>query len=129
MEATVSSLPGTGIEAPRLRRLSRRVVFGLEVPSAETPVARLMGLALLSRDEAGLGLLIPSCRAIHTFGMRFPLDVLFLDGNELPLRVVRDVRPCRFVADRRAHSVLEVPSLRDADSVQIYDQEEEVDAA
>lgn len=127
MEAIVSRFPAPDIEASRLRRLPRRVVFGVEVPSAETPAARLLGLARLSRAEAGLGLLIPRCRAIHTFGMRFPLDVLFLDGHGLPLRVVREVGPGRFVADRRADAVLELPSW--SAPPRIYDQEEEADAA
>jgi uncharacterized membrane protein (UPF0127 family) len=129
VEASVSRLPVTGIEAPRLRKLPRRLVFGVEVPSAETPAARLLGLALLSRAEAGLGLLIPGCRAIHTFGMRFSIDVLFLDENDLPLRVVRDLRPCRLVSDRRARSVLELPSLRDQVPDRVYDQEEDADVA
>jgi uncharacterized membrane protein (UPF0127 family) len=128
VEATANRLPGPGIEAPRLRRLPRRLVFGVEVPSAETPAARLLGLALLARADAGLGLLIPGCRAIHTFGMRFPLDVLFIDGDGLPLRVVRDVGPCRFVAERRADAVLELPSRRPRPT-RIYDQEEDTDAA
>lgn len=127
MEATASRLPGIGSEAPRLRKLPRRAIFGVEVPSAETRLTRLLGLALLDRDEAGLGLLIPDCRAVHTLGMRFPLDVLFLDRNGLPLRVARRVRPGRFVADRRADAVLELPSW--SATTRIYDQEEETDAA
>ena len=33
---------------------------------------------LLDRHRAPEGLLIPRCRSVHTYGMRFPLDLLFL---------------------------------------------------
>ncbi len=36
----------------------------------------LLGRKFIGRDE---GLLIPKCNAIHTIGMRFPIDVVFLD--------------------------------------------------
>ena len=49
------------------------------MPVATTVSSRLLGLALLRREHAGAGLLIPRCRSVHTFGMRFPIDVLFLD--------------------------------------------------
>lgn len=72
--------------------------------------ARLTGLAGLRRDEAGAGLLIPRCSSVHTFGMRFALDVIFLDGKGEVLAVRREVRPCHFASDYRAAAVLEIPS-------------------
>lgn len=77
--------------------------------------SRLAGLAGLSRDEAGAGLLIPRCSSIHTFGMRFALDVLFLDGRGEVLAVRRSVRPRRFACHPRAAAVLEIPSGQGGD--------------
>jgi len=74
--------------------------------------SRLTGLAGLRRDEVGAGLLIPRCSSVHTFGMRFALDVFFVDGEGEVMAVCREVRPCRFVSDRRAAAVLEIPSGR-----------------
>lgn len=48
---------------------------------AERPLARLLGLALL-REPPRHGLLLPSCRSVHTFGMRFAIDVAFLSRPE-----------------------------------------------
>lgn len=81
-----------------------------EVPVATTPTARLLGLALLSRGRAGAGLLIPGCRSVHTFGMLFELDLLFLDrtGTVIDLRL--GVRPGRVADCRGAAAVLELPS-------------------
>jgi uncharacterized membrane protein (UPF0127 family) len=46
--------------------------------------------------------------AVHTFGMRFPLDLLWLDGRGEVLRVDRSVPPRRVVGCRAARSVIEL---------------------
>jgi len=74
------------------------------------PRVRLLGLARLDRDEAGAGLLIPRCRSVHTFGMRFALDLAFLDDDARPVSFRRAVPPCRVAFDRRASAVLELPA-------------------
>jgi hypothetical protein len=94
----------------RLRRLPRRLVAGHEVPVAVGFRARLLGLALLDRAGAAPGLLIPRCAAVHTFGMRFALDLYFLDAGGTVLGTHRAVPPRRFVACRGAAAVLEVPA-------------------
>ena len=70
--------------------------------------SRLRGLAL--RDEAGWALLIRRCRCVHTFGMRFALDLVWLDAEGRVMRVDRGVRPRRVVRCRKAAAVVEVPS-------------------
>jgi hypothetical protein len=70
----------------------------------------LLGLALLPRHSAGPGLLIPRCASVHTFGMRFALDIVFLNAAGRPLRVARGVRGGRIVACRGAHAALERPA-------------------
>ena len=98
------------MEARRLRGLPRAEVLGLEVPVARSHRARLLGLALLRRAQAGPGLLIPRCRSVHTFGMRFALDLVFLDLDGRRLRAVPEVPPFRVVACRGAAAVLEIPA-------------------
>jgi uncharacterized protein YjbJ (UPF0337 family) len=97
------------MEPRRLRRLPRANLGGVEVPLARGLRSRLLGLALLDRESAGAGLLIPRCRSVHTFGMRFRLDVVFLDRDGLPLRSVEALAPCRIVACAGAAAVLEAP--------------------
>ncbi|HEU4945289.1 MAG TPA: DUF192 domain-containing protein [Solirubrobacterales bacterium] len=72
--------------------------------------ARLLGLAFLGREQVGGGLLIPRCTSVHTLGMRFPLDLFFLDERGESLVVRRRVPPRRVVFARGAAAVLEVPS-------------------
>jgi uncharacterized membrane protein (UPF0127 family) len=97
--------------APRLRQLPIAVVKGREVRVAAGPLARLLGLAFLDREQVGAGLLIPRCRSVHTLGMRFALDLVFLDEEGVPLAVRRGVPPRRLASVPRAAAVLELPTV------------------
>ena len=101
--------------AARLRSLPVETVQGREVPVAVGFLSRLVGLAGLRRDEVGAGLLIRRCSSVHTFGMRFALDLLFLDGRGEVLATRRGVRPRRFASHRRAVAVLEIPAGQGGD--------------
>ena len=85
-------------------------MLGFEVPVAVSRRARLLGLARLDPDGAGEGLLIPRCRAVHTFGMRFELDVLFLDDAGRVISLKRSVPPARVARCATASAVLELPA-------------------
>jgi uncharacterized membrane protein (UPF0127 family) len=95
---------------PRFRRLERVELLGREIPVATAWPSRLLGLTLLPRERAGAGLLIPRCRSIHTFGMRFALELVFLDGEDRVVALHRGVPPCRLVRCPGAMAVLELPS-------------------
>jgi uncharacterized membrane protein (UPF0127 family) len=97
-------------EHDRFQALPRREIYGHLVPVATTFRSRLLGLAGLSREQAGAGLLIPRCASVHTFAMRFDLDLVFLarDGRELAIH--RGVPPRRLLWHRTAAAVLEIPS-------------------
>jgi uncharacterized protein len=96
--------------AKRFAGLPLAAIGDLEVPVAAGFRARLLGLAHLDREEAGSGLLIPDCRSVHTFGMRFALDLVFLDRLGRPLAASRAVPPRRLAGHRAAAAVLELPS-------------------
>lgn len=98
------------MEANRLQRLPRREVLGLVFPQAHDFRARLLGLAGLERGTAAPGLLIPHCASVHTFGMRFDLDLVFLDAAGEPLQVRQAVPPRRLARCRGADAVLELPA-------------------
>jgi len=98
------------VTAARLHRLPVVTVLGRDVPVAVGPRARLLGLSHLDRDEAGAGLLIPRCSSIHTFGMRFALDLYFLDEDGEPLAIRRGIGAQRVISCRGARAVLEIPA-------------------
>jgi uncharacterized protein len=71
--------------------------------------ARLVGLAW-RREPPVEALLLPRTRSVHTFGMRFALDLHWLDGSGAVVRVDRAVPPRRVRTCLRARAVLEVPA-------------------
>lgn len=74
---------------------------------ATTAWSRLLGLAGLDDLTEEVGLLIPRCRSVHTFGMRFALDVDFLGPEGEVLRRVEAVPARRMLWCRGATAVLE----------------------
>jgi hypothetical protein len=82
----------------------------LAVPEATGLKSRLRGLAWQDRAQAGPGLLIPRCSSVHTFGMRFDLDVYFLARDGRVVSVRRRVPPRRVLWCRGACAVLEIPA-------------------
>jgi uncharacterized membrane protein (UPF0127 family) len=74
---------------------------------AQARLARLRGLALRRHPPDGWALLFPRCRSVHTFGMRFPIDVVFLDRWGWPIAIERAVPPWRLVGCSRAAAVIE----------------------
>jgi uncharacterized protein len=77
---------------------------------ADRPLARLRGL--LGRDglDAGEGLLLRPASSVHTFFMRFPIDVVFLDRALVVLGIHDTIDPWRTVSQRGAKVVLELPA-------------------
>ena len=74
---------------------------------------RMKGLIGRSADafSQGTGLWIVPCNGIHTFGMRYPIDVAYLESKERVLRVYHRLAPFRLAALMlNAQSVLELPA-------------------
>ncbi len=79
--------------------------------AAATPWSRLIGLLGQRRLERGDGLLLCGEQAIHTIGMRFPIDVLYLDRTARVLRAFHSLPPQRLAPFLRdSHNVLELPA-------------------
>ena len=77
---------------------------------ADHSLARLRGL--LGRDglDPGEGLLLRPASSIHTFFMRFPIDVVFLDRELVVLGIHDTIDPWRTASERGAKVVLELPA-------------------
>ena len=100
----------------RLKRLPvHHIGDGAVILEANTPWARLLGLAGLDEEALPLGhaLLIRSCRSVHTFGMRFDLTLIFLGPDGRFVRIENRVPPARIRGSLVATAVLEMPT-RDA---------------
>ena len=73
-------------------------------------MARLRGLLGRPRLCADEGLLLSPCRQVHTFGMRYALDVVYLDKQGLIVKCVPGLAPNRVAGAKRAHHTLELAS-------------------
>lgn len=82
-----------------------------EVEEARSTRARLKGLLGRTQIPDDFGLYITYCNSIHTFFMKFPIDVLFLDRKFCVVGWATEVPPGRLVFPRwRAQSVIECAS-------------------
>ena len=75
---------------------------------ADRMFSRMKGLLGRKSLAEGEGILLRPAPSIHTFFMRFPIDVVFLSKEGEVLKVAEDVRPWRARSCRGAHSVLEL---------------------
>ena len=91
---------------------TRQAYLATALAVADTHWARLRGLLGLSPGDFrnGYGLWIVPCRGVHTLGMGFPIDVVYLDRSMNVVHIQSDLRPWSFAPVRRqASSVLELP--------------------
>jgi uncharacterized membrane protein (UPF0127 family) len=77
---------------------------------ADRPLARLRGLLGREGLDSGEGLLLRPASSIHTFFMRFPIDVVFLDRALVVLEIHDTIDPWRAASQRGAKAVLELPA-------------------
>jgi uncharacterized protein len=75
---------------------------------ADKPWSRMRGLLGRSGLEAGEGLLLKPCGSVHTFFMRFPIDVVFLDRELAVVAVSPEVAPWRTARAKGAKVTLEL---------------------
>jgi uncharacterized membrane protein (UPF0127 family) len=85
--------------------------LGSRIGVADRWWLRLRGLGGRTELPAGEGLLLTPCRAVHMMGMRFPLDLAFLDaGNRVVARYERLAPGAHTRWHRTARAVLELPA-------------------
>jgi len=93
------------------RNKSLNTVIADRVGVAATRAARAVGLLSRSGLELGEALWIVPSRGVHTWGMRFPIDVLALDEAGTVIDCVSNLRPWRVRLPRRGTAgVLELPA-------------------
>jgi hypothetical protein len=96
----------------RLINESRQRELGDRVAIARSFWSRGKGLMFRSQLPAGTGLVIDPCSSIHTFWMRFPIDVLYVDKDGTVLRADRAMKPWRIgpLFVRHGRLVVELPA-------------------
>jgi uncharacterized membrane protein (UPF0127 family) len=92
----------------RVRNLTRNAQIASSVEVADSGARRSRGLLGRKGLAAGEGLWIVPCEAIHTFGMQFPIDLVYLDREYRIRKIRKNVPPWRLSACLQAHSVIEL---------------------
>jgi uncharacterized protein len=94
----------------RLETVTGAVVAG-HVEVADGILSRFLGLMFRAELPAGHGLALRPCNSVHMFFMRFPLDVVFVDGDGRVVRILHSLRPWRATTlVRGAKAAIELPA-------------------
>jgi uncharacterized membrane protein (UPF0127 family) len=94
----------------RVTNLTRNTVLATHMEVANHASTRNKGLLGRDRLAPGEGLWIVPCESVHTFCMRFPIDLVYIDRKNRIRKVRGSVSPWRMSACLSAHSVIELPS-------------------
>ena len=93
-----------------VRNVTRQTVLADSADVADTSKKRRTGLLKHDRLEAGQGLWIVPCESVHSFFMKFPIDLVYLDRAKKVRKVRHRMVPWRVSACLAAHSILELPA-------------------
>jgi uncharacterized membrane protein (UPF0127 family) len=94
----------------QVTNVTRSALLGHAVDIADNSTKRRTGLLKHTNLEPGHGLWIAPCEAVHTFGMKFAIDVVFLSKKRKILKIRKDMVRRRIALCLTAHSVLELPA-------------------
>jgi uncharacterized membrane protein (UPF0127 family) len=93
-----------------VRNITRDVVLADSADLADTSEKRRTGLLKHTELKQGEGLWIAPCESVHSFFMKFTIDVLYLDRGKKVRGLRPQMKPWRMSACLPAHSVLELPA-------------------
>jgi uncharacterized protein len=102
-------------------RTDRPVASAVEL--ADTRATRRRGL--LGRDglPPGAALMLRPCNAVHTVGMRFPIDVAFVDSRGVVRKIVQNLPPWRMAISPLSRTTIELAAgALDQDALRVGDQ-------
>lgn len=94
----------------RITNLTRRTELASRAEVADTSASRSKGLLGRKGMASGEGLWIVPCEAVHTFFMKFPIDLVYLDRHRRVKKVREHVPPWRLSGCLSAKSILELPA-------------------
>ncbi|MGA9128054.1 MAG: DUF192 domain-containing protein [Terracidiphilus sp.] len=94
----------------RVLNLNRNSILATSLEVADSSARRNRGLLGKERLKSGEGLWIRPCEAVHTFWMRFSIDLVYIDRKYRIRKLCHAVPPWRLSVCLMAHSVLELPA-------------------
>jgi len=94
----------------RVSNVTRGTVLATHLEVADSGPKRNKGLLGRKGLAAGEGLWIIPCESVHTFFMKFPIDLIYLDRKHRIKKVCDSVPAWRLSVCLSAHSILELPA-------------------
>lgn len=102
-----------------LNQRTNQVIVG-DMVTMDSFWKRLRGYMFQPRPHEGSGLFFPGVRRVHTFGMKFPIDVMFLDGSMCVTGVAAGVAGGRIPpSPPGTRHIMEMPSAANAISERV----------
>ena len=101
-----------------IRNMSKNKVLISKIKFARGVHRQILGLMFKSKIDHGLvfNFHIENNHCLHTYFMKVPIDILFLDSNRRVLKTMRNVKPWRFDIRGKGNYVIELPAGRLSDT-------------
>lgn len=94
-----------------ITNLTQEIQLNYKVTAAVHFFSRLIGLQHTSQIDSNTAFLIKPCSGVHTFGMKYPIDVVFVDKKGKVVKIHKDLLPNRITGlNASACCVLEFPN-------------------
>lgn len=110
LSARRGAKPDASVRRISVHNVTRNTLLASAAEIADRGATRRKGLLGRAELRQGSGLWIVPCESVHTIGMQFAIDLIYLDRDKRVKKVRSSVGAWRVSACLMAHSVLELPS-------------------
>lgn len=90
--------------------ITKKHQYRLSIIATSSFISRLIGLLGTTKPYVNKVLYINPCSGIHTLGMHYPIDVIFIDNNNRVSRIFKSLKPFRITKTKKSDkAALEFP--------------------
>ena len=93
-----------------IKNITQNSIIATNARIADNFVMRLKGLLGVSHLENGGALVIRPCNSVHTLGMKFAIDVVFLDRHDKVVKIINNMNAGRLSICWHSNYVIELPA-------------------
>ena len=93
-----------------ISNVTQNSIIASDAALADNFISRLKGLLGTDKLDTGKALIIFPCNSIHTFGMKYPIDVVFLDNHDKVVKINEAMPVNRFALCSKSNYVIELPA-------------------